>query len=975
MKKLLIGLVLLGWTVACSGGGGGPAGGGGGGAALPDSGGGSVSVPPGLSDEPDTDGDGIVNNDDNCPFQPNRDQRNTDRDAMGDACDPDDDNDHVTDVIDNCPLVENRNQENNDNDSAGDACDPDDDNDGVTDEEDNCPFIANADQVDSDNDGIGDVCDESPPPPPPPPPPEDPDRDSDGILNGDDNCPDIANADQTDTDNDGQGDVCDGDDDGDGIPDGSDNCPLVANSEQLDSDHDSLGNACDTDDDNDGVTDENDNCPYNPNNGQENSDDDPAGDACDADDDNDGVTDENDNCRTVANPGQEDRDGDGIGSACDSDEGSTLETGLQGHYTLDEIDGNIAHDSSEHARHGIIQGAVPRVTAPVNGGMRFSSTPNHIVIPDADYLSFVNREGDGPFSIAFWVKSLGTHTGRVLAKDNTNGAEWEIVLDSLGRIALYLYDRATVEHYMGILSGENGVVAGRWVHVAFIYNPEEIPENRFTFYLDGNATELHFVATLYEGMVNLDADLKIAKRERGEDALRYFQGDLDDIRIYNRMLREEEVAEIIALGEAPPPEGDQDGDGVVDGNDNCPLDANPDQADQDGDGLGDVCDSDKDGNGVGDAVETACWIIQPRYYIPANSVTLPNGNPLGPDYVGEGTEAKPYLGVENNWQKDGCHVFYEGEYVFKEPLYFTSRIVGGFTAGWGKQVAGASRLKAAADFSGENGIACDTSWAYDLQIDGIHLEGNFPNAGIQCGFSGYKQANRWLFRNNNFQITDSVIQNGIGKALDFKGTGLMTKSYPLRRNYVSIFKVVNSLLKGTSPVVFVDAPDTQGTQMEFSYNIVQGGAVDFSGIPLSYSGLINNVLIAPENPGEDFIASTPLTHSLYIGYASDENRFEVLQSYFHAESLPEGADPASYRSLACGAQRRAFCVLEADAGSGKAVTLLPNFPKREALNRTTDNRIFVTDFIGQSRDQTDPTMGMIEAIDADGNGVIDGLQD
>lgn len=69
------------------------------------------------------------------------------------------DYDGVVDSQDNCPSVSNPDQKNTNGDEYGDACQMgDQDTDGIADFKDNCRYAANPDQKDEDNDGVGDAC-------------------------------------------------------------------------------------------------------------------------------------------------------------------------------------------------------------------------------------------------------------------------------------------------------------------------------------------------------------------------------------------------------------------------------------------------------------------------------------------------------------------------------------------------------------------------------------------------------------------------------------------------------------------------------------------------------------------------------------------------------------------------------------------------------------------------------------------------
>ena len=68
-------------------------------------------------------------------------QANDDGDEYGDACEPNSDGDTIIDDDDNCPNDDNEDQEDMDGDSEGDACDDDIDGDLVDNGPDNCPNV------------------------------------------------------------------------------------------------------------------------------------------------------------------------------------------------------------------------------------------------------------------------------------------------------------------------------------------------------------------------------------------------------------------------------------------------------------------------------------------------------------------------------------------------------------------------------------------------------------------------------------------------------------------------------------------------------------------------------------------------------------------------------------------------------------------------------------------------------------------
>ena len=201
---------------------------------------------------------------------------------------------------------------------------------------------------------------------------------------------------------------------------------------------------------------------------------------------------------------------------------------LAGLWSLNERVGSVAHDSSDNANDGTLQGGPNWVAGKIGGGLEFDGTDDHVDCGNDESLNIT-----GEITIAAWVHPTGPGDSdypRVVDKSNgTGGAD--------PGYKLYL---RSAENYLVTLSGggvylnsSSSLDLNAWNYV--VYTTDGTQRKLFL----NDAWEVWDETTL---PVESSNPLFIGNSPAGA---RHFEGILDEVRVYNRALGEDEIQTIM----------------------------------------------------------------------------------------------------------------------------------------------------------------------------------------------------------------------------------------------------------------------------------------------------------------------------------------------------------------------------------------------------------------------------------------------
>ncbi|MCH8219285.1 MAG: hypothetical protein IH892_21230, partial [Planctomycetes bacterium] len=224
---------------------------------------------------------------------------------------------------------------------------------------------------------------------------------------------------------------------------------------------------------------------------------------------------------------------------------SAADPSLIGWWKFDDGSGNIAKDSSGNGNDGTLMGNPQWVPGKLGGALAFGGDGSHVI--DNDAGAYLNGLSD--LTVSVWIKSnrTGTDAGFIHGVDPPVGQD---------RVFAMRYDSSGASFggsnllKVGVVSDggnqnletSNDLQTTEWQHVAMTWTSGGLIE----FYADGvQDTPAGRNNPNSGGTVSEVTSLLIGKGGKDEGATEGWDGLIDDVRIYSRVLTAEEIQQVM----------------------------------------------------------------------------------------------------------------------------------------------------------------------------------------------------------------------------------------------------------------------------------------------------------------------------------------------------------------------------------------------------------------------------------------------
>lgn len=225
-----------------------------------------------------------------------------------------------------------------------------------------------------------------------------------------------------------------------------------------------------------------------------------------------------------------------------SSQNNQITTGLVGLWSFNgpDISGSLALDRSGFGNNGTISGAIPTI-GKVGQGVKFDGSTNQYIDVGSSNSYFATTS---PTTISAWIypKSIGGgSSGRIIHRRGTadvNGGDFQLTATNA---LLFGFDGTTA---LRRTSSNNAVSLNSWQHVLATWDGSLTASNIHLFV---NGAETSYQTT-QNGSGIYETNNQSTRIGNRHDGGRTFDGTIDEVRVYNRVLSADEIKRLYNMG-------------------------------------------------------------------------------------------------------------------------------------------------------------------------------------------------------------------------------------------------------------------------------------------------------------------------------------------------------------------------------------------------------------------------------------------